>query len=329
MEKAITVVGGDLRIVKLVEMLINDGYKVYTYALENSEDLLNLNGVEMCPTLDEAISHSKVVVGPVPLSSDRKRLTSPFGRNSVDIEDFIKKLKGKYLIAGTINIKEELDNNQIQYTDLLKREEFSVLNTIATAEGTIQIAMEETQRTVHGSNVLVMGFGRIGKVLAKMLDGIGAKVYCEARKNEDISWIKAYGYNPIHLNHLDENLDKFDIIINTIPFQLLDGNRLDLVKKEVVIVDLASNPGGVDRKAARDRNLKVIWALSLPAKVAPLTSAEFIKETLYHVLKELSKSYVLLSIVTEFSSELYKLSCPQYVLSPIPFGNGFDTSIGL
>ena len=287
MEKAITVVGGDLRIVKLVEMLIDDGYKVYTYALENSEDLLNLNGVEMCPTLEEAISHSKVVVGPVPLSSDRKRLTSPFGRNSVEIEDFIKSLKGKYLIAGTINIKEELDNNQIQYTDLLKREEFSVLNTIATAEGTIQIAMEETQRTVHGSNVLVMGFGRIGKVLAKMLDGIGAKVYCEARKNEDISWIKAYGYNPIHLNNLDEYLGKFDIIINTIPFQILDGQKLDLVKKESVIIDLASNPGGVDRKAARDRNLKVIWALSLPAKVAPLTSAEFIKETLYHVLKEL------------------------------------------
>ena len=289
MEKSITVVGGDLRIVKLVEMLINDGYKVYTYALENSEELLSLNGVEFCPTLKEAVSYSKVIVGPVPLSSDRKRLSSPFGRNEVGLEEFIKELKGKYLIAGNINIKEELDSNGIQFVDLLKREEFSVLNTIATAEGTIQIAMEETQRTVHGSNVLVMGFGRIGKVLAKMLDGIGAKVYCEARKYEDISWIKAYGYNPIHLNNLDEYLGRFDIIINTIPFQILEGPKLDLVKKEVVIVDLASNPGGVDRKAARERDLKVIWALSLPAKVAPLTSAEFIKETLYHVLKELSK----------------------------------------
>ena len=59
------------------------------------------------------------------------------------------------------------------------------------------------------------------------------------------------------------------------------------MKKDVVIIDLASNPGGVDRKAAREKDLKVIWALSLPGKVAPLTSAEFIKETLYHVLKEL------------------------------------------
>lgn len=287
MEKSITVIGGDLRIVKLIEMLDKDGYKVYTYALENSEELLSMDSVEMCPTLDEAISKSKVIVGPVPLSSDRRRLSAPFGRNNVELEDFISALKGKYLIAGNIGIKEQLESNNVQYTDLLKREEFSVLNTIATAEGTIQIAMEETQRTLHASNVLVMGFGRIGKVLAKMLDGIGAKVYCEARKNEDISWIKAYGYNPIHLNDLDKNLEKFDIIINTIPFQLLAGERLDLIKKEAVIIDLASNPGGIDRKSAREKGLKVIWALSLPAKVAPITSAEFIKETLYHVLKEL------------------------------------------
>ena len=287
MEKSIGVVGGDLRIIKLIEMLTSDGYKVYTYGLENSEELLNIDGVEMCPTIDEAVKYSKVVIGPIPLSSDRKNISAPFGRNKLSIEDFVKALKGKYLIAGNIGIKEELDNNKVQYTDLLKREEFTVLNTIATAEGTIQIAMEETQRTVHGTKVLVMGFGRIGKVLAKMLDGIGADVYCEARKNEDIAWIKAYGYNSIHLNNLDEHLEKFDIIINTIPFHILDSDRLDLLKKDVVIIDLASNPGGVDRKAAREKDLKVIWALSLPGKVAPLTSAEFIKETLYHVLKEL------------------------------------------
>lgn len=132
-----------------------------------------------------------------------------------------------------------------------------------------------------------MGFGRIGKVLAKMLDGIGAKVYCEARKDEDIAWIKAYGYEPIHLNNLNEHLNEFDIIISTIPFQVLDKERLELVRKDVVIIDLASNPGGVDRKVAKEKDLKLIWALSLPGKVAPLTSAIYIKETLYHVLKEL------------------------------------------
>ena len=70
-------------------------------------------------------------------------------------------------------------------------------------------------------------------------------------------------------------------------YNMIDEERLNLVKKESIIIDLASNPGGVDRKSAREKGLKVIWALSLPGKVAPLTSAEFIKETLDNVLKEL------------------------------------------
>lgn len=289
MEKSIAVVGGDLRIVKLIEMLVKDGYTVYTYGLEMSEDLQKIEKIEMCPTVTETVKNSKVVVGPIPLSSDRKNLSMPFSNIKLNVDEFISCIEGKTLIAGNIveETKRKLEQSNIQYIDLLKREEFTVLNTIATAEGTIQIAMEETQKTLHGSKVLIMGFGRIGKVLAKMLDGIGAKVYCEARKNEDIAWIKAYGYEPIHLNNLNEHLGEFEIIISTIPFQILDKDRLELVNKDAVIIDLASNPGGVDRKAAKEKDLKLIWALSLPGKVAPLTSAIYIKETLYHVLKEL------------------------------------------
>ena len=288
MEKAISIVGGDLRIIRLIEMLIADGYKVYTYGLEMSEELLQMD-VEMCSTIEETVSYSKVVVGPIPLSSDRKNVSTPFSKVKLPLEDLLKVLKDKKLIAGNILefFKEQLEKEEISYIDLIKREEFSVLNAIATAEGTLQIAMEETQKTVHGSKVLVMGFGRIGKILAKMLDGIGAKVSCEARKDDDLAWIKAYGYEPIDLDKLNENLSKFDIIINTIPFQILNEERLNLVKKDVVLIDLASNPGGVDRKAAKEKELKLIWALSLPGKVAPITSAEFIKEVLYHVLEEI------------------------------------------
>lgn len=289
MKKSISVVGGDLRVVKLIELLVEDGYTVYTYGLELSEELFNLKGVEMCGTVEEAIKDAAIVIGPIPVTSDRKNLSMPFSNIKLPISEFISKFTAKNLMAGSIpdEYKKELEEKGVNCIDLLKREEFTVLNTIATTEGTIQIAMEETQRTVHGSNVLVMGFGRMGKVLAKSLAGIGAKVYCEARKNEDIAWIKAYGYEPIHLNDLNEELGKFDIIINTIPFQILDSERLDLVKKDAVLIDIASNPGGIDRKAARQKKLKVIWALSLPGKVAPLTTAEFIKETIYHVLKEI------------------------------------------
>ena len=180
-----------------------------------------------------------------------------------------------------------MKQKNIDVIDLLKREELVVLNTISTAEGAIQIAMEETIKTIYGSKILVLGYGKVGKILANMLKGIGANVYCEARKNVDLAWIKAYGYVPIHLSELEKYLSEFDIIINTIPTLILDKQRLERVKKECLIIDLASNPGGVDKGEAKKMGIKTIWALSLPGKVAPLTSAEFIKDTIYNVLKEI------------------------------------------
>lgn len=290
MYKTISVIGGDLKSVKLIELLAKEDFLIYTYGLENSEELENTN-VKRCKSIEEVIEKSEIIIGPVPMTNDNVNFTAPFTEEKIAIEDFIKAVAGKekLFIAGKISDAdtEKLLSCGVKSIDLFKREEYVVLNTIATAEGTLQIAMENTQKTVHGSNVLIMGFGRVGKVLAKMLDGIGAKVSCEARKHSDIAWIKAYGYNPIMLSELDTELGNFDIIINTIPFQILDANRLDYIKKECVVIDLSANPGGVDRKAAREKELNVIWALSLAGKVAPITSAEFIKETLYNILKEI------------------------------------------
>lgn len=287
-EKKITILGGDLRIVKLAEMLVKDGYEVYSYGMEKAEK------VEMvkCSTIEEAVQASDMVIGPLPLSSNGVTINAPFSEEKIEWRNVIEKLQGKTFIAGAIRqeVYQFAEGKEIQFVDLLKREELSVLNAISTAEGAIQIAISETAQTLHGSNILVLGFGRIGKILAKMLDGMGAKVACEARKSSDLAWIQAYGYEPIHLKNLDENLHRFDIIINTIPFVVIDEHNIDQIKKEALIIDLASNPGGVDKQEVKKHNLKFVWALSLPGKVAPVTSAQYIKETLYNVLEEMEKN---------------------------------------
>lgn len=290
MEKKITVIGGDLRSVKLIESLAQDGFKVFVFGVEKAENLKEIENVVECNSLVSAIESTEIIVGPIPLSSNPNIINTPFSDVTISIDELGKALGNKQFIAGSINeqLKQKFSSLNVNVIDLLEREELAVLNTISTAEGAIQIAIEQTLTTLHGSNVLVLGFGRIGKILSKMLNGIGAKVSCEARKNADLAWIKAYGYNPIHLNELDKNLEKFNIIINTVPFVLLDEKKLSLIKEDCLIIDLASNPGGVDREVANKKKIKVIWALSLPGKVAPITSAEFIKETIYNILKERS-----------------------------------------
>lgn len=282
----ISIVGGDLRIVKLAEMLVEEGAEVFTYALENADMQGDVN---KCNSLEETIEKADIVLGPIPFSSNNKLINSPFSDEKIDVENLLNMLSGKTLIAGSIkpDVLDLAKEKNIKTIDILKREELSVLNAISTAEGTIKIAIEETQKNLHGSNILVMGFGRIGKVLSNMLKGIGAKVSCEARKTSDLAWIKAYGYEPIPIANLKENLHRFDIIINTIPYIILDKDNLENIKRDALVIDVASNPGGVDREAIKEQKIKFIWALSLPGKVAPVTSAEFIKETLYNIFNEL------------------------------------------
>ena len=290
LERKIAVVGGDLRSVKLVEMLEKDGYDVSVYGLENADILNQYASIKKCSSIDEVIEENDIIIGPIPFSSNKNEINMLFSNEKLEVEEFFNKITAnKVVIAGSISedYVKKAEASGAKVIDILKREELAVLNAISTAEGTMNIAIQETTRTLHGSNVLVMGFGRVGKVLAKMLDGIGANVYCEARKNVDLAWVKAYGYHPIHLNDLDEHLGKFDIIINTIPFIVLDDKKLDLIKQNCLIIDIASNPGGVDKNAAKAKGIKSIWALSLPGKVAPVTSAEFIKDTIYNIMKEL------------------------------------------
>jgi dipicolinate synthase subunit A len=269
-------------------MLKKEEYEVKTYALEKAVEIKDVN----TNSIAECVQDADIVLGPLPLSSNGQLVNTPFSDKKINVEELIDQIGGKTFIAGSIKpeVYQMSEEKDIAILDILKREELAVLNAISTAEGAIQIAINETPRNVHGNNVLVLGFGRVGKVLSKMLDGIGAHVACEARKTTDLAWIKAYGYEAINLIDLKENLNRFDIIINTIPYIVLDKEMLQEVKKDALIIDLASNPGGVDKQAVKELGIKFNWALSLPGKVSPITSAEFMKETLLNMFKEIDNN---------------------------------------
>lgn len=101
-----------------------------------------------------------------------------------------------------------------------------------------------------------------------------------------MEWCRAFGYEVLDTNRLDGRLGNFDIIINTVPALVLNENRLKELKSDCLCMDLASKPGGVDLTAAANLGVKVLWALSLPGEVAPVTSAAMIRSTIYNMLRE-------------------------------------------
>ena len=258
------IIGGDKRISNLALKLKEDGHYVKTYAneVDNIEELNTIYDIYK--------DKSEVIISSIPLTKDNINVYTPLSNKIITLEELNKISKDKILITGK---------------DILEDEPTTILNTIPTAEGAIQKAMEETTYILSGQKAMVLGFGKVGKTLCSKLKGIGMDVYCEARKDSDLAWIKAYGYKEIPLEKLKENICKMDIVFNTIPFQILDKSTLILMSRETLIIDLASSPGGVDYKAAEKLGIKAILASALPGKVAPDTASEYIKEYVYRKLE--------------------------------------------
>lgn len=287
MSKTIGIIGGDLRIIRLAEILAKEEYFVYTYGLEKYN--FSSKNIVQCTSMEEVICKCNYIISGIPFSKDGSNLILEYSNNQITIEEMFSKISSKKLIAGGINEKtiQKANDKNIEIIDLLKIEELTVLNVIPTVEGAIQVAMEQTEFTLNGSKCLILGFGRIGKLLAKSLVALGVNTYCIARKEKDIAWIMAYGYNPIHINDLEETLkNRYDIIFNTIPSLILDNKKLEiLINYNPLIIELASKPWGVDFKKAEELGINVIKASGLPGKVAPLTSAINIKNILEKIIK--------------------------------------------
>ena len=285
------IIGGDLRIIKLAQMLAKDGNKIFTYGLEKAEGL-NKDNIKLCSSLNEAIENSEVIIGPIPFSNNAKEINNPFSDENISIKNIIHNANGRILIAGAIGenvyeMQKNEDEECLEIVDVMKKEELAVLNTISTAEGTIELMIENTNKIIHGAKVLILGFGRVAKTLADKLSALSLEVTCAARKDEDIAWIKTYGYQAININELEKNqLDKYDFIINTVPQLIVTKEIIKRLKKDCLIIDLASKPGGIDREEAKKESKKYIWALALPGKVAPSTTAQIIKETVYNILRK-------------------------------------------
>lgn len=233
--------------------------------------------------ITDVLEEADVVILPIPFTKDRVHILG----EGIEILPFIKKCTGKLVIGGALNVfTDEFKASNVECIDLMEQDSIALLNAIPTAEGAIAKAMEYTDIVLHKSNVLVLGFGRVGKILAHKLKGLDANVFCEARKKKDLAHANALGYNVVKLEELGNVLGNIDIIFSTIPKEILNEDYLKLLKKDAVIIDLASSPGSVDYMAARKYNIDAYLELGLPSKVAPKSAAKYLKEEIDSILED-------------------------------------------
>lgn len=282
-------IGGDLRQLSTASMLAADGYHIRLFGLENN-DASSMGNIKISATLSECLENADVVVLPLPYSvTGGKYINTPLSNIKIETAELIDMLGADTLIfGGKIDnaLKQRCVIDNMKIFDYTEREEFAVMNAVPTAEGAIETAMKNTPYTIKDSKCLVIGYGRIGKILASDLSALGAKVCVSARKYSDFAWISARGFDVVNTGSIADTVGDFDLIFNTVPSAVLNFKVLSATKSDVLIIDLASYPGGVDFEIARELNRRTVWALSLPGKVAPRTAGKIIKDTLINILEE-------------------------------------------
>lgn len=165
-----------------------------------------------------------------------------------------------------------------------RREEYQIAIARLTAEGAIALLRPETG--LSGAHILLLGYGRIARLLARELQKAGALVTAAARSGEQRAWAEAEGIEALPLDALSGALDRFDVIIGTIPAPVLTKPLLALVRKDALLLELASAPGGIDAAAAHERGLRYIRAPGLPAKYAPERAAVILRDAVYAAAAE-------------------------------------------
>jgi len=237
----------------------------------------------------QKIKTANTLIFPTVSSKDGKTLFSPLTEDKILIEDILKDCGHvKAIIGGKLapEIKSFCEMNGILCREYIEDERFKTINAIPTAEGAISIAIENTNKTLWNSKCLVTGYGSIGKYLCYILTSFGAQVTASARKDKDFDELSRKNIDYINTYSVNENIEKYDIIFNTVPHKIFNNEALLKLSKDALIIDLASAPYGLEHERAKEYKCKIILASSLPGKYSPVTAADIALKAILRVLKE-------------------------------------------
>lgn len=264
--KKIAVIGGDKRMLFAAAELFDAGYGVYLCGFDR---LKSLGGLRQADA-EDALSRCDIAALPVTGLRDGK-IPCGFGCDDIDFKTIESLLADKLVFCGRGSCKNSYD--------ILSDEDFLLNNAVPTAEGALLEAMKNYEDDIAGSDALVIGYGRIGAALSRLMRAVGARVTVSTRSARKSVMISRDGNTPVCTAGLD-TLDGFDIVFNTADALVIDRAVLENTTGDPVIIDLASAPGGADLDAAKDLGFTVVQALALPGRYSPKSAGRAIFEVI-------------------------------------------------
>ncbi|MBE6787294.1 MAG: hypothetical protein E7537_02990 [Ruminococcaceae bacterium] len=261
--KKICIIGGDARLKTVKHHLENQNFFVSTLGLY--------------PNDKGDISLADIIILPVPTTRDNVTVFTPLTNKVIPLSEVFEKTENQLILCCNYNFE---NRKCIDYNTL---DSYALLNAVPTAEGAIKIAIENTNFTIWQSKILVIGNGRVGKILANRLKNLGAFVTVSARKPKDFAELEALGFNYINTEKLENLYLGYDIIFNTVDFPVLSDKTLENLPCSLLL-DLSSK-GGFNLEYAKSLGLNAQKAPALPGKTAPKTAGKILAKTVSELIR--------------------------------------------
>ncbi|MEW6106328.1 MAG: dipicolinate synthase subunit DpsA [Bacillota bacterium] len=282
----IAVLGGDWREIEVIKRFLAEGARVKVVGYP---DLPELAGAERETSVFEALRGvDAVVVGMGGLDVGGKVRTLDPDVTIALSEEVLEVIPPRaplFVGAARPRLKEFAARHGVTLVEVTEDDEVAIRNSIPTAEGAVQIAMEELPVTIHSCRAVVVGFGRVGITLARVLLALGARTTVAARNLAQLARAGEMGASTVHLSSLAQATSDADVVFNTVPAIVLTEEVLKGMKPGALIIDLASQPGGTDFQAAARYGIRTVHALGLPGKVAPRTAGAILAEALPQMIR--------------------------------------------
>lgn len=223
-------------------------------------------------SLEDLLAWAQIVILPIPLSRDGKTLYAPMMKNPPSLAKVCELFRsGQFVAVGSADerLAEAVKAKGCTLFQYGRCEAYAIPNALATAEGAIAMAIGHSKEMLSGAKAAVLGFGRIGKQLSRLLSAMGTKVTVFARRDADLAYAKTMGWDALPISQMNKELCRHKLVFNTIPVKLIPLGEANLLSKDSLFFDLAPIYDESD-------DPRIIRCGSLPYRYSPKSAGELI-----------------------------------------------------
>ncbi len=288
-KRKIAFLGGDKREILVMQRLAEKEYELMAFAVPPT---LLPSEIGFAESAQEALKGADAVILPVcglgPDGYLANLLDDPV---YVEKEDFALTKPEAALFCGVPGkvLPQLAAELSLRLISVMELPQVAEPLAAATAEGALAIAISMGEGMLAGSLCVIVGYGRIGRELALRLRALGAKVTVVNRGEERAAQASQDGFTVTDWTALSASCGQAEYVFNTAPALIFDKTLLQDLHRDVVLLDLASAPGGVDWSEAALQGIRAVQATGLPGKYSPRFAGEILAAVYEELLPSLWK----------------------------------------